>query len=136
MVTWEELFQFCMVITAVIALVLQASNNKKRQPPNFPQSNGYLFIIARGEPSYWQHPLHLYYTPDFRICQPPGFRAGRFCSVKDIHPEEGQQPFPAVVVHAAVLCQLAHKDAVGGHTAVPLGRVGAGLSVFQMAGRA
>ena len=29
MITWEELFQFCMVITAVIALVLQA-NNKKR----------------------------------------------------------------------------------------------------------
>ena len=29
MVTWEELFQFCMVITAVFALVLQA-NNKKR----------------------------------------------------------------------------------------------------------
>ena len=30
MVTWDELFQFCMVITAVIALVLQANNNKKR----------------------------------------------------------------------------------------------------------
>ena len=30
MVTWEELFQFCMVITADIALVLQANNNKKR----------------------------------------------------------------------------------------------------------
>ena len=29
MITWEELFQFCMVITAVIALVLQ-ENNKKR----------------------------------------------------------------------------------------------------------
>lgn len=29
MVTWEELFQFCMVIIAVIALVFQA-NNKKR----------------------------------------------------------------------------------------------------------
>ncbi len=29
MVTWEELFQFCMVITAVIALVLQANNKKK-----------------------------------------------------------------------------------------------------------
>ena len=30
MVTWEGLFQFCMVITAVIALVLQANNNEKR----------------------------------------------------------------------------------------------------------
>ena len=29
MVTWDELFQFCMVIIAVIALVLQ-ENNKKR----------------------------------------------------------------------------------------------------------
>ena len=29
-VTWEGIFQFCMVITAVIALVLQANNNKKR----------------------------------------------------------------------------------------------------------
>lgn len=28
-VTWEEIFQFCMLIAAVIALVLQA-NNKKR----------------------------------------------------------------------------------------------------------
>ena len=30
MVTWEELFQFCMVIIAVIALVFQVNNNKKR----------------------------------------------------------------------------------------------------------
>ena len=30
MVTWEELFQFRMVIIAVIALVFQANNNKKR----------------------------------------------------------------------------------------------------------
>ncbi len=29
MVTWDELFQFCMVMIAVIALVLQ-ENNKKR----------------------------------------------------------------------------------------------------------
>ena len=29
MVTWEGIFQFCMVIIAVIALVFQA-NNKKR----------------------------------------------------------------------------------------------------------
>ncbi len=29
MVTWEGIFQFCMLIAAVIALVLQA-NNKKR----------------------------------------------------------------------------------------------------------
>ncbi|CCX90127.1 MAG: putative holin-like toxin [Oscillospiraceae bacterium] len=28
-VTWEGIFQFCMLIAAVIALVLQA-NNKKR----------------------------------------------------------------------------------------------------------
>lgn len=30
-VTWGGIFQFCMLIAAVIALVLQA-NNKKRQP--------------------------------------------------------------------------------------------------------
>ena len=29
MVTWEELFQFCMVIATVIALVLQANNKEK-----------------------------------------------------------------------------------------------------------
>ena len=29
MVTWEEIFQFCMVIIAVIALVLQANNKEK-----------------------------------------------------------------------------------------------------------
>ena len=29
MVTWEGLFQFCMVIAAVIALVIQAYNDKK-----------------------------------------------------------------------------------------------------------
>ncbi len=29
MVTWDGIFQFCMLIAAVIALVLQA-NNKKR----------------------------------------------------------------------------------------------------------
>ena len=29
MVTWEELFQFCMVIATVIALVLQVNNNEK-----------------------------------------------------------------------------------------------------------
>ena len=29
-VTWEGIFQFCMVITAVIALVRQDNNNKKR----------------------------------------------------------------------------------------------------------
>ena len=29
MVTWEELFQFCMVIATVIALVLQANNEKR-----------------------------------------------------------------------------------------------------------
>ena len=28
-VTWDELFQFCMVIIAVIALVLQANNKEK-----------------------------------------------------------------------------------------------------------
>ena len=30
MVTWEGIFQFCMVITAVIALVRQDNDNKKR----------------------------------------------------------------------------------------------------------
>ena len=29
-VTWEGIFQFCMLIAAVIALVLQANNNKKK----------------------------------------------------------------------------------------------------------
>ena len=29
MITWEELFQFCMVIATVIALVLQANNKEK-----------------------------------------------------------------------------------------------------------
>lgn len=29
MVTWEGLFQFCMVIATVIALVIQAYNDKK-----------------------------------------------------------------------------------------------------------
>ncbi len=28
-VTWEGIFQFCMVIAAVIALVLQANNKEK-----------------------------------------------------------------------------------------------------------
>ena len=28
-VTWEGIFQFCMVITAVIALVIQANNKEK-----------------------------------------------------------------------------------------------------------
>ena len=31
MVTWEGLFQFCMVITAIIALVFQANNNNKKR---------------------------------------------------------------------------------------------------------
>ena len=30
MVTWEELFQFCMVIATVIALVRQDNDNKKK----------------------------------------------------------------------------------------------------------
>ncbi|WP_253285002.1 putative holin-like toxin [Pseudoflavonifractor sp. MSJ-30] len=30
MVTWEGIFQFCMVIIAVITLVRQDNNNKKR----------------------------------------------------------------------------------------------------------
>ena len=30
MVTWEGIFEFCMVISAVIALVLQANDNKKK----------------------------------------------------------------------------------------------------------
>ena len=30
MVTWEGIFEFCMVIAAVIALVLQANDNKKK----------------------------------------------------------------------------------------------------------
>ena len=29
MVTWEGIFQFCMVIATVIALVIQANNNEK-----------------------------------------------------------------------------------------------------------
>jgi len=29
MVTWSELFQFCLFIAAVIALVLQANNKEK-----------------------------------------------------------------------------------------------------------
>ena len=29
-VTWEEIFQFCTLIAAVINLVLQANNNKKK----------------------------------------------------------------------------------------------------------
>lgn len=31
MVTWEELFQFCMVIVTVIALVLQANDHNKKK---------------------------------------------------------------------------------------------------------
>ena len=31
MVTWEGIFQFCMVISAVIALVLQANDNNKKK---------------------------------------------------------------------------------------------------------
>ena len=31
MVTWEGLFQFCMVIVAVIALVFQANDNNKKK---------------------------------------------------------------------------------------------------------
>ena len=30
MVTWEGIFQFCMVIISVITLVRQDNNNKKR----------------------------------------------------------------------------------------------------------
>lgn len=30
MVTWEGIFEFCMVIATVIALVLQANDNKKK----------------------------------------------------------------------------------------------------------
>ncbi len=30
MVTWEGIFEFCMVIATVISLVLQANNNKKK----------------------------------------------------------------------------------------------------------
>ena len=29
-VTWEDIFQFCTLIVAVINLVLQANNNKKK----------------------------------------------------------------------------------------------------------
>ncbi len=45
-VTWEGIFQFCLVIIAVITLVRQ--DNKKRQPPNFSQSNGYLLAESLG----------------------------------------------------------------------------------------
>ena len=30
MVTWQELFQFCLFIVALISLVLQANDNKKK----------------------------------------------------------------------------------------------------------
>ena len=76
MVSWSELFQFCMVILAVIALVLQ--NNKEKYPSHFPQSHGY-FSVIQGEPTYWQHPLCLYYTPICPICQlSPACTAGFF----------------------------------------------------------
>ena len=28
-ITWEEIFQFCMLVVAVINLILQANNKKK-----------------------------------------------------------------------------------------------------------
>ena len=31
MVTWEGLFEFCMVIATIIALVIQASDNNKKK---------------------------------------------------------------------------------------------------------
>ena len=42
MVSWSELFQFCMVILAVISLVLQ--NNKEKYPPLF-QNHGYFSVM-------------------------------------------------------------------------------------------
>ena len=46
----------------VIALVLQ--NNKERSSrPTFPKVSALLCSYV-GEPTYWQHPLCLYYTPN------------------------------------------------------------------------
>ena len=45
-ITWDEIFQFCMLVVAVINLVLQVKN-KEQQPPNFPKS-GYFSVIQWG----------------------------------------------------------------------------------------
>ena len=47
MVTWQELFAFCMVIVAIISLVRQDNDNKKKSPPTF-HSNGYFFLTNVG----------------------------------------------------------------------------------------
>ena len=74
-ITWDEIFQFCMLVVAVINLVLQVKN-KEKQPPNFPKS-GY-FSVTQGEPTYWQHPLYLYYTSKSIYCQRPRDLLGPF----------------------------------------------------------
>ncbi len=45
-ITWDEIFQFCMLVVAVINLVLQVKN-KEKQPPNFPKSS-YFSVIQWG----------------------------------------------------------------------------------------
>ena len=45
MVTYSDMFQFCMLIVAVISLVVKVCNSKKKQPPHLPQDSGYFLAI-------------------------------------------------------------------------------------------
>ena len=46
MVTWDGIFQFCMLIAAVIALVFQVNN--QREVTANSHSLGYFSVIRRG----------------------------------------------------------------------------------------
>ena len=61
MVTWQDLFAFCMLIVAIISLVIQV-NDKKKQLPKLP-SPQLLPLAMLGNRPTGSTPLYFNYTP-------------------------------------------------------------------------
>lgn len=76
-VTWDNLFQFCTVILAVILAVYQMTN-KEKQPPNFPQSSGYFSLTHWGSRLLVAPLVSILYPIWGRLSMSPAASAGDF----------------------------------------------------------
>lgn len=68
MVTWQDLFAFCMLIVAIISLVIQV-NDKKKQLPKLPSSQ--LLPLAMLGTDLLAAPLCISIIPQYTALSTP-----------------------------------------------------------------
>jgi len=62
--------------------------------------------------------------------------AGGYDLIKNVHSEEGKKSFSAVIFQTALIGDLLHEDAIGGHAGILKLRKSTGLTQLLFAGRA